>query len=132
MKLARAGRKFGLDFIRLFGSGTGSIARARDIDIVFGEKKLDAGELSEFQSDLTSLFGKPVDLVHLCSDLPPRLVIEIASTSTALWNAPAGGREKYAVLMDRLQAIAQDEELAFTPEMRKISISIANRRLRVP
>jgi predicted nucleotidyltransferase len=126
--IRRAAVEAGLDFVRVFGSAVSSPRRARDIDLAIGSRELAPDALAAFSEAVERALKKPVDLVQLRSGLSPLLVREIAARSEALWEA-TGGRSRYAELIDRLLAVAEDEILSFPPELRAEAVARVQRRL---
>ena len=79
--------------------------------------------------ELSKVFSKPIDLIELRRELPPLLVREIAQTSVPLWERPGSGRAKYAELIVPLMAIADDERISLTLELRLESVRSVQKRL---
>jgi predicted nucleotidyltransferase len=127
--LTRIAADHGLEFIRLFGSGLHSVDKARDIDLVIDRIISELPRFSELVGELSKVFSKPIDLIELRRELPPLLVREIAQFSLPLWERPGTGRAKYAELIVPLMAIADDERLSLTPELRLESVRSVQKRL---
>ncbi|HLB58620.1 MAG TPA: nucleotidyltransferase domain-containing protein [Bdellovibrionota bacterium] len=123
-------RKSRLDFVRVFGSAATS-KKPRDIDLAIGTKPLTLALNSRFIAAMEKVFKKDIDVVHLKPGLSPTLVLEIAKNSKPIWEKEDVGRSRYADLIDRLVAIAQDERLSFPKELRIESAKRVHRRLRV-
>ena len=132
--ISAAARKAGLDFIRLFGSATQSLSAARDLDLAVGSRPLSLAQLSLLVSAFEKIFNKPVDVVQLGQlrrGSSPWLIKEIGARSIALWEKPKSGRSAYVESIEPLLAIAEDEILAFPKELKRESLRLAQRRLRV-
>ena len=120
-----------LDFIRVYGSALVAIRTARDVDFAVGCRPLDVEELDDLRAALEEAFQRPADVVQLRSGLSPLLVREIAAHSQPLFES-AAGRARYAELIDRLFAVAEDELLAYPIELRDEALRAARGRLDVP
>lgn len=119
-----------LDFVRVFGSALASLSNARDLDLAIGARELGIDDLSLFADTIERALGKPVDVVQLRSGLGPLLVREIATKSQPLFEGQEG-RDRYAELIDRLMAVAEDEILSNPPELRQEALDRVQRRLGV-
>jgi predicted nucleotidyltransferase len=130
-RVGRAAAGVGLDFDRLFGSFLKSPEGDLDVDLAVGASPLDLEGRSRFVSACEDIFGRPVDLVGLRPGLPPLLIREIACRSAPLWES-GRGRERYAVLVDRLLAVAEDDLRAVPDSLREEAFRRVQERLRVP
>ncbi len=119
-----------LDFIRVFGSALRDLHTARDVDFAVGCGRLDVEELDRLRAALEESFHRAADVVQLRPGLPPLLVREIATHSQPLFES-AAGRARYAELIDRLLAVAEDELLACPVELRDEALRAARGRLDV-
>lgn len=130
-RLAAVALRSGLEFVRLFGSGARNLRAARDLDIAVGGHSLSLEQISELVAEFEVILGKPIDLIQVRNGLSPLLVKEIARDSLLLWEKPRTGLLFYTETMDRLYAVAEDEQLAYSRELRDASMRQMQKRLRV-
>ena len=131
-KLSQIARKYGVLNLRLFGSATKNWETARDLDFaVLGSRELTLLEQAGLISELEDLCRKTVDLIVIAREMPLLLASEIGSTSIAVWEEPVRGRQSYAVEIDRLMALAEDEKLSFPMELRLKSLDNQIRKFNV-
>ena len=128
--VARVAEQARLDFILLFGSALDRPEGARDVDLAVGAGRLGLQELTDLKDRLEAILRKPADLVPLRPGLSPVLVREIACRSRMLWASEAG-RARYAELIDRLLAVAEDDLLSCPRELRDEALRSVQERLRV-
>lgn len=127
IKIAKLAKKYGLEFVRLFGSRAQPVVKQKnknvsndsDFDIVVGANQFSLLKQANLQADLEVVFQGCVDLVYLRDVTNSILVLEIAGSSIPLWEKRNSGCVRYAMEIDRLTALAYDEELSYPSENRK-------------
>jgi predicted nucleotidyltransferase len=123
-------RTSGVTYLRLFGSALKTFEQAQDVDLVIGPTSLTVEKLAKLSLDFESIFQKPVDLIQLQGELNPVLVGQIAQYSQPIFEDKELGRYNFSEDISRAVAIAEDELLAVSEEMRAENLKSVLGRLR--